>query len=90
MRYKARLVARGFSQVHGLDYDETYAPVTRLETIRLLLAIANLKDWEIKQFDVKTAYLYSELDEEIYMEPPPGYDVPEDYVLLLIKALYGL
>ena len=89
-RYKARLVARGFSQVHGLDYDETYAPVTRLETIRLLLGIAAAKDWEIRQIDVKSAYLYGDLDEEIYMDAPPGYEVPEGYVLHLLKALYGL
>ena len=57
-RYKARLVARGFTQVYGLDYDETYAPVTRLETIRLLLGIAAAKRWDIHQVDVKSAYLY--------------------------------
>ena len=89
--FEARLVARGFTQVHhGLDYDETYAPVTRLETIRLLFAMAVEKDWEIRQIDVKTAYLYGDLDEEIYMEPPPGYEVPEGHVLRLGKALYGL
>lgn len=90
VRYKARLVARGFTQVFGMDYNETYAPVTRLETIRLLMALAVEKDWEIRQIDVKTAYLNGELDEEIYMEPPPGYDVPEGHVLRLLKALYGL
>ena len=82
-RYKARVVARGFNQIEGLDFDETYAPVTRLETIRLLLAIAVEKDWEIRQVDVKTAYLYGDLDEEIYMQPPPGYGVPEGHVLRL-------
>jgi len=89
-RYKARLVARGFSQVHGLDYDETYAPVTRLETIRLLLGVAAEKDWEIRQIDIKSAYLYGDLDEEIYMDAPPGYDVPEGHILHLRKALYSL
>jgi len=89
-RHKARLVARGFSQIYGEDYLKTHAPVTRLETIRLLLAITNLKDWEVRQLDIKTTYLYGELEEEIYMEPPPGYDVPEGHVLLLVKALYGL
>ena len=89
-RYKARLVARRFTQVYGLDYDETYAPVTRLETIRLLFTIAVEKDWEVRQIDVKTAYLYGELDEEIFMEPPEGYEVPEGHVLKLQKALYGL
>jgi len=90
VRYKARLVAKGYSQVYGLDFDETYAPITRLETICLLLGLAVVKDWEVKQFDVKTAYLYGDLKEEIYMDPPPGYDIPEGFVLLLIKALYGL
>ena len=89
-RYRARLVARGFTQVHGTDYLDTYAPVTRLETIRLLFALAVEKDWEIRQIDVKTAYLHGELDEDIYMEPPKGYDVPDGCVLLLLKALYGL
>ena len=89
-RFRARLVARGFSQVYGDDYHDTYAPVTRLETIRLLFALAVEKDWEIRQIDVKTAYLHGNLDEEIFMEPPEGYDVPEGHVLLLKKALYGL
>ena len=89
-RYKARLVARGFNQVHGVDYTETFAPVTRLETLRLLFALAVQKDWEVRQIDVKTAYLYGDLDEEVYMEPPEGANVPEGHVYLLKKALYGL
>jgi transposase InsO family protein len=89
-RYKARLVARGFTQVPGLDFTDTFAPVTRLETIRLLFALAVEKDWEVRQIDVKTAYLHGELDEEIYMEAPEGYDVPEGHCLRLLKALYGL
>ena len=89
-RFKARLVARGFTQVYGTDYLDTYAPVTHLETIRLLFALAAEKDWEIRQIDVKTAYLNGKLDEEIFMEPPEGYPVPEGHVLLLKKALYGL
>ena len=89
-RFKARLVARGFTQVFGTDYLDTYTPVTRLETIRLLFALAVENDWEIRQIDVKTAYLNGDLDEEIYMEPPKGYDVPEGHVLLLRKAVYGL
>ena len=89
-RYKARLVACGYSQIHSLDYEETYAPVTHLETICLLFAIAVKKDWEIRQVDVKTVYLYGDLDEEIYMDPPLGYKVPEGSVLHLKKALYSL
>ena len=89
-RYKARLVARGYTQVFGVDYTETFAPVTRVETLRLLFAMAVQRDWEIRQIDVKTAYLYGELEEEIYMEPPEGSDVPEGHVYQLIKAIYGL
>ena len=89
-RYKARLVAKGYTQVNGLDYNETYAPVTRLETIRLLFGLAVEKDWEIRQIDVKTAYLHGDLDEEIYMEPPEGLDIPDGMVLRLDKAIYGL
>ena len=89
-RYKAQLVARGFTQVHGLDYDETYTPITRLETIQLLLSIAVAHDWSIHQVDIKSTYLYGDLDEEIYMIPPPGYKVPKGHILHLRKALYGL
>ena len=89
-RYKARLVARGFTQVYGVDYSETYAPVTRLESLRLMLAMAVENNWEARQIDVKTAYLYGELDEEVYMEPPEGFVLGDDEVLRLRKAIYGL
>ena len=90
IRHKARLVARGFSQTYGVDYKETFAPVTRLETLRLMFALAVERNWEIRQVDVKNAYLYGDLDEEIYMEAPLGMDVPKGKVLRLRKALYGL
>lgn len=91
-RYKARLVAKGFTQVQGIDYDETFSPVARLDSIRLLLALAALEDWDIHQIDVKTAFLNGELDEEIYMDQPEGYRIPgqETKVYRLLKALYGL
>ena len=79
-RYKARLVAKGYSQIPGLDYTDTYAPVTRLESVRLLLGLAAKHDWEIRQINVKTAYLYGDLDEEIYMEPPEGFVWKKGYV----------
>ena len=89
-RYKAHLVARGFTQVYGQDYQETFTPVTRLETLRLLLAHAVQEDWEVRQINIKTAYLYGDLDEEIFTEAPDGYNVPTGHRLLLRKALYRL
>ena len=92
VRYKARLVAKGFTQIFGLDYDETFSPVARLDSMRILLALAAQEDWEIHQIDVKTAFLNGELDEEIYMQQPEGYSRTgqEIKVCLLLKALYGL
>ena len=71
--YKARLVAKGFTQEHGIDYEETFSPMTRYESIHYLLAHATLEDWEIGAIDVKMAYLYGELKEEIYMAQPEGF-----------------
>jgi hypothetical protein len=67
-RYKARLVARGFTQTYGVDYNETFAPVAKFTSIRCILAVASLEDMEIHQMDVKTAFLNCELEEEIYMD----------------------
>jgi hypothetical protein len=67
-RYKARLVARGFTQTYGVDYNETFAPVTKFTSIRYILALATLEDMQIHQMDVKTTFLNGELEEEIYME----------------------
>jgi len=89
---RARLVAKGFGQVEGLDYDQVFSPVVCFETARLILAMAALEGWVAYGLDVPNAYLYSELDEEIYMEQPEGFRVPgkEDCVLRLRRALYGL
>lgn len=91
-RYKARLVAVGCSQIPGLDFDQTFAPVVRLSTFRLFLAMAAEGNLEILQIDVKTAFLYGRLKEEIYMRQPEGFAVPgrEKEVCRLIKSLYGL
>ncbi|KAM1753554.1 hypothetical protein ACFX12_006125 [Malus domestica] len=91
-RYKARLVARGFSQQYELDYDETFSPVAKLTTVRVLLALAANKDWNLWQMDVKNVFLHGKLDREIYMIQPMGFqsqDHPK-YVCKLRKALYGL
>ena len=77
-KYKARLVVKGFRQKEGLDYFDTYSPVTRITSIRMLIAIASLYNLEIHQMDVKTAFLNGELNEEIYMEQPEGFSVPRE------------
>ena len=69
-RYKARLVTKGFQQVHGIDYDETFAPVAKMDSKRLTLSIAVAKGWEVHQMDVNNAFLHGDLSEEIYMDQP--------------------
>lgn len=91
-KYKARLVAKGYSQEHGVDYNEVYAPVARMDTIRSILSTAARKGWNILQLDVKSAFLYWVLEEDVYIQQPKGYVVngEEDKVYKLHKALYGL
>ena len=92
IRYKARLVAQGYSQEYGLDYDEVFAPVAKFNSIRSVLAIANELDLEVHQMDVKTAFLNGDLDCEIYMKQPEGFvdlERPE-MVCKLRKSIYGL
>ena len=91
-KYKARLVIKGYKQKEGLDYFDTYSPVTRISSIRMLIAIAAIQNLEIHQMDVKTAFLNGDLDEKIYMEQPEGFIVPgqEKKVCRLVKSLYGL
>ena len=91
-RFKERLVAKGFTQVQGIDYKETFSPVSRYESIQYILVHAALLDWEIEAMDVKTAFLYGELKDEIYMEQPEGFLVKEQEkkVCKLIKSIYGL
>jgi hypothetical protein len=92
VRNKSRLVAQGFSQVEGLDFGETFAPVARLETIRILLAFATSKGFKLYQMDVKSDFLNCIIQEEVYVRQPPGFRNPQysDRVYMLSKALYGL
>ncbi len=90
-RYKARLVARDFTQTFGVDYNETFAPVAKFVSIRCILALAAIEDMEIHQMDVKIAFLNGDLEEEIYMEQPEGFTQEgEHLVCKLHKSLYGL
>jgi hypothetical protein len=91
-RNKARLVAKGYSQVEGLDFGETYAPVARLGSIRILLVYATYHGFKLYQMDVKSAFLYGPIKEEVYVEQPPGFEDSEypNHVYKLSKALYGL
>ncbi|GJW37514.1 copia protein [Tanacetum coccineum] len=91
-RNKARLVTQGYNQQEGIDYDENYAPVARLESIRTLLAYACALDFNLFQIDVKSAFLNGFINEEVYVAQPPGFIDFEklDHVYKLKKALYGL
>jgi hypothetical protein len=92
VRNKARLVAQGYTQVEDLDFGETYAPVARLETIRILLAYPCAHNIKLYQMDVKSAFLNGYINEEVYVKQPPGFedDKKLNHVYKLNKALYGL
>ena len=87
---KVRLVAQGFSQREGVDYQEVFAPVANIELIRILLALAVHYDLELDQMDVCTAFLNGDLDKDIYMIPPDGFDCPSGCVWKLEHLIYGL
>lgn len=92
IKHKARLVARGFVQQEGIDFDDAFAPVAREESVRLLLALAAQEGWCVHHMDVKSAFLNDDLKEEVYVHQSPGFAIPdkEGKVLRLRKALYGL
>jgi hypothetical protein len=91
-RNKARLACKGYAQIEGIDFEETFAPVARMETIHLLLAYACSKNVKVYQMDIKSTFLNGELEEEVYIKQPEGFQLSEntDYVCKLKKALYGL
>lgn len=94
-RFKSRLVARGFKQQFGVDFNETFAPVAKFPSIRLLFSLAAAKGWQVHQMDVKTAFLCSEIDTDVYVQVPDGLDIPADSsfkrpCMKLKKGLYGL
>jgi hypothetical protein len=91
-RYKARLVAKGFKQRYIIDYEDTFSPIVKAATIRLVLDISVSKGWSLRQLDVKNAFLRGFLEEEVYMKQPPGYEKSNapHLVCKLDKSLYGL
>jgi hypothetical protein len=90
VRFKCRLVAGGHKQVYGEDYDLTYAHVSRVTTLRVMLAVAAYRQWKVHQIDIKTAFLHGDIDTEVYMEQPEGFSDDPNMVCKLDKCLYGL
>ena len=90
-RYKARLVMKGYTQSYGIDYQEMFSPMEKLNMVKVLLLIFANLDWSLHQFDVKNTYLHGNLEEEVYMGIPPDFATSHDGVVCkLYKALYGL
>jgi hypothetical protein len=92
VKHKAHFVARGFMQWEGIDFDDTFTPVTRMESMRLLFALTAQERWCVHHIDVKSSFLNDDLKEEVYVHQPPEFAIPgkEGKVLRLCKALYGL
>jgi hypothetical protein len=92
VRHKARLIAKGYVQQAGVDFDEVFAPIARLESVRTMLALVAHQRWEVHHMDVKSAFLNGDLKEEVYIAQPPGFVISgsENKVIRLHKVLYGL
>jgi len=88
-RYKARLVAKRYTQTYGIDYEETFVPLAKINTVRIILSLEAYFGWGMHQFDVKNVFLHGSLEEEVYMEIPPGYGVinegNEKYTRMILK-----
>jgi len=91
-KHKARLISRGFMQKYGIDYNEVFAPVARIETVRLVVAIACKNEWLLYHLDVKSAFLNGPLEDLVFVSQPPGFEIAgkENIVYKLHTALYGL
>jgi hypothetical protein len=91
-KHKARLVARGFTQQHGIDYDDTFSPVLKPATIRLVISIVVSRGWALRQVDVSNAFLHGFLSEDVYMQQLPGFEDPRysSHICKLQRSLYGL
>jgi histone deacetylase 1/2 len=89
-RYKDRLVAKGFKHRYDIDYEDTFSPVVKAATIRLVLSLAVSRGWKLRQLDVKNAFLHGVLEEDVYMRQPPGYETRFGHVCKFDKELYGL
>jgi hypothetical protein len=91
-KYKTRLVAKGYAQIYGIDYEETYSPIAKMITVRAIIGMATTKGWSLHQMDVKNDFFHEDLQEEVYMEQPPGYvdQTHPNLVCTLKKTLYDL
>ena len=89
-RYKARLVAKGYNQIEGIDYMDIFSLVAKAVTISILLAVACKQHWFLHQLDINNAFLHAYIEEEIYMHPPKGYQVPKGHLCKLKRSCYGL
>jgi len=87
---KARLVIKGYAQEYGIDFQETFSPVVKYNSVRVIFAIATAKNLKLKQFNIKTAFLYGDLQEVIYINQPKGFEDGTELICKLQRSLYGL